>query len=56
MVRVMGLFMPVMRESVEMLYQYNRDYIFDSSKFEKQFDLKPTPYQQAVKEVVESDF
>lgn len=56
MVRVMGLFMPVMRESVEMLYQYDRDYIFDSSKFEKQFDLKPTPYQQAVKEVVESDF
>ncbi|NBB76056.1 MAG: NAD-dependent epimerase/dehydratase family protein [Bacteroidetes bacterium] len=56
MVWMMGLFMPVMRESVEMLYQYDRDYIFDSSKFENRFDLKPTSYPQAVKEVIESDF
>jgi nucleoside-diphosphate-sugar epimerase len=56
MVRVMGWFMPVMRETVEMYYQYDRDYIFDSSKFETAFNFKPTPYRQAVTEVVEEHF
>lgn len=56
LVRIMGLAMPVMRETVEMMYQYEDDYIFDSSKFEQQFDLKPTSYRQGVKEIVNSDF
>lgn len=48
----MGLFMPLMRESVEMLYQYDRDYVFDSSKFEKRFSIKPTPYAEGIKHVI----
>jgi nucleoside-diphosphate-sugar epimerase len=31
-VKIMGLFMPLMRESVEMLYQYDRDYVFRQLK------------------------
>lgn len=50
-VRLMGLFKPVMREFVEMLYQWDRDYVFDSSKFEKQFNLPPTPITQAIREI-----
>jgi hypothetical protein len=39
----MGLFAPLMREMVEMLYRYDRHYVFISKKFEDRFDTKPTP-------------
>lgn len=51
MLRLMGLFNPMMRELGEMAYQYNRDYIFDSSKFAGRFQLAPTPYEKGVAEV-----
>ena len=54
--RLIGFFVPEIRESVEMFYQYNRDYVFDSSKFEQRFDFVPTPYQQGIKAVVALDF
>jgi len=56
LVKIMGLFNPIMRESVEMLYQYNRDYVFDSSKFEKAFDFTPTPYALGIKKIIETDY
>ena len=56
MVRIMGFFMPVMKETVEMMYQYEQDYVFDSSKFEQRFDTKPTPYIQGIREVVATGF
>ena len=56
LVRLMGLFMPVMREMVEMMYQYDRDYVFDSGKFEKRFNFKPTPYLEGIKKIVETDY
>lgn len=56
MVRILGLFIPIMKEIVEMIYQYDRDYVFDSSKFEKRFDFKPTPYIDGVREIVEKDY
>lgn len=52
MIKLIGLFVPFMREMPEMMYQYDRDYIFDSSKFENKFGIKPTTYQQGVKEIV----
>lgn len=55
-VRLMGLFMPIMRENVEMMYQYDRDYVFNSDKFEKRFKFKPTPYHEGIREVIETDF
>jgi nucleoside-diphosphate-sugar epimerase len=55
-VRLMGLFMPLMKEFVEMLYQYDRDYVFDSSKFEKQFGLKPTSYEEGIDEIIAADY
>ena len=41
---LMGIFIPVVKEIREMSYQYDRDYIFDSSKFNKRFNFKPTTY------------
>lgn len=51
-VKLMGLFMPIMKESYEMLYQYDRDYIFDSTKFDKAYNFKPTSYLEGIKMVV----
>lgn len=56
MLRFMGLFSPMMRELAEMAYQTDRDYVFDSSKFEKHFKFKPTSYTQGLQEVVAADF
>jgi nucleoside-diphosphate-sugar epimerase len=56
LVRILGLFVPIMKEMVEMMYQYDRDYVFDSSKFERRFDFKPTPYLEGIKEIVKKDY
>lgn len=50
--RLLGLFVPILREMHEMLYQYDREYFFDSAKFEKEFDYTPMGNAQAVKETV----
>ncbi|MCB0821167.1 MAG: NAD-dependent epimerase/dehydratase family protein [Bacteroidales bacterium] len=52
LIQLMGLFNSIMKEFVEMLYQYDRDYVFDSSKFEKAYNFKATPYAEGVKNIV----
>lgn len=52
MLKLIGLFVPTLREMPEMMYQYNRDYFFDSSKFEKRFNFKPTSYAEGVRQIV----
>jgi hypothetical protein len=42
MLHLLGVFIPIMREFPEMLYQYEQYYIFDSSKFEKRFGIMAT--------------
>lgn len=56
LVKIIGLFVPVMKEMPEMMYQYDRDYVFDSTKFEEHFDFTPTPYLDGIKAVVKADF
>ncbi|HTE34684.1 MAG TPA: NAD-dependent epimerase/dehydratase family protein [Chryseolinea sp.] len=56
LVKLMGIFLPVMRESHEMLYQYDKDYVFNSDKFESRFSFKPTPYITGIKEIVRVDY
>jgi nucleoside-diphosphate-sugar epimerase len=53
MLKIVGLFVPVLKEMPEMMYQYDRDYFFDSSKFEKRFKFKTTSYQEGVKLTVQ---
>jgi len=43
-----------MKEMPEMMYQYNRDYYFDSTKFEKRFNFTPTTYQEGVRLTVQN--
>ncbi|HEX6033575.1 MAG TPA: NAD-dependent epimerase/dehydratase family protein [Anaerolineales bacterium] len=47
-----GLFIPEARETVEMMYEFDKPFVIDSSKFEKTFGMKPTPMPAAIKETV----
>lgn len=51
-VRVLGLFVPVLREFVEMMYQFEGDYVFSSEKLAKAFNLKATSYQEGIREAL----
>jgi len=52
MMSVGGLFIPEAKESVEMMYEFEKPFIIDSSKFEKAFGMKATPIREAIKETV----
>lgn len=52
MIKVMGVFIPFMKELHEMLYQYDREYIFNSFKFESRFNFKPTSYADGIAQML----
>ena len=52
MMAIGGLFIPEAKESVEMMYEFEKPFIIDSSKFEKTFGLQATPIREAIKETV----
>lgn len=53
LIKGIGLIIPIMRELAEMNYQYDRDYYFDSSKFNNHFNYIPTPNAIAVQRAIE---
>ncbi|MBT8377708.1 MAG: NAD-dependent epimerase/dehydratase family protein [Ignavibacteria bacterium] len=54
MVTMLGFFIKIIKESNEMLYQNEFDYLFDSNKFEKAFNFEPTSYEEGIVETVNS--
>lgn len=48
MIKVAGWFDPNVRELYEMLYQYDRSYLFDSTKFSTTFRTQPTSYADGI--------
>jgi len=50
MMSIGGLFIPEARESVEMMYEFEKPFVVDSSKFEKTFGMKATPLPVALRE------
>ncbi|NML40858.1 NAD(P)H-binding protein [Chitinophaga sp. G-6-1-13] len=52
LVKELGVDNQIMHELFEMLYQYDRDYYFDSSKFNQRFNYTPMTHAQAVQETV----
>ena len=48
MLSFLGVFVPVIRENMEMLYQFERDYRFDSGKVERAFGLTATTYREGI--------
>lgn len=49
----LGVFVPMLAELAEMNYQYDRDYYFDSTKFNEYFHYQPISNEEAVKQTVE---
>jgi nucleoside-diphosphate-sugar epimerase len=54
LLKLMGVFVPVLRENAEMMYQFEYDYRFDSSKIESAFGLQATPYRAGISESLRS--
>jgi nucleoside-diphosphate-sugar epimerase len=52
MLTIGGLFIPAAKETVEMMYEFDRPFMVDSSKFERTFGIKATPIREAIKETV----
>ena len=52
MMAIGGLFIPEAKETVEMMYEFNKPFIVDSNKFEKTFGIKATPIREAIQETV----
>ena len=48
MLSLTGVFVPIVRENMEMLYQFEYDYRFDSTKAERAFGLSPTGYREGI--------
>ena len=53
MLRIAGIFVAGARETVEMMYEFERPFIVDSSKYEKTFGEHATPHRQAIRETVQ---
>jgi nucleoside-diphosphate-sugar epimerase len=54
LIKILGLFMPIMKEFPEMIYQYEQDYIFDSTKFEKRFGIVATAPKDGIRILIEN--
>jgi nucleoside-diphosphate-sugar epimerase len=52
MMAIGGLFIPEAKETVEMMYEFDKPFIVDSSKFEKTFGMPATPMREAIRETV----
>ena len=48
MMAIGGLFIPEARESVEMLYEFEKPFVVDSSRFERTFGRKATPLSESI--------
>ncbi|MFK7804300.1 MAG: NAD-dependent epimerase/dehydratase family protein [Anaerolineae bacterium] len=53
MVRLLGLFNPVIRELHELMYEFQKPFVVDHSQFVAQFGNDVTPHKQAIQETVE---
>lgn len=51
-VRLVGLFVPVLREFVEMMYQFEEEYIFDSTKASAFLNEQATAYAAGIPETL----
>lgn len=54
LLQIVALFNPIVKESMEMLYQSEDDYLFDSSKFDQAFSFHTTTYAEGIAEIIKS--
>ena len=51
-IRIMGLFNPTLREMNEMMYEFTKPFVLDSSKFERTFGMTATPFRQQLRDTL----
>jgi len=49
LIALLGIFNPLLREVVEMLYQKEEPYVVDGSRFAREFDFAATPLEEGVR-------
>ncbi len=52
LLKLMGIFNPIVRELVEMMYEFEAPFVVDHSKFRQAFHLSATPLEQALEETI----
>jgi nucleoside-diphosphate-sugar epimerase len=52
MMRLGGLFVPAARETVEMMYEFEKPFVADSGAFERAFGMRPTPLAESIRATV----
>jgi nucleoside-diphosphate-sugar epimerase len=52
LLRIIGLFDPAIRETIEMLYEFEEPFVVDHSAFEQAFGMRATPLRDAIRETV----
>jgi nucleoside-diphosphate-sugar epimerase len=52
MISMLGVFVPAMRAVKETLYQSERPWVVDYSKFARAFGSRPTPHEHAIAETI----
>lgn len=50
MLQAIGIFNKLIGETAEMYYQYDHDYVFSSEKFERQYKIRPTSYEDGIRQ------
>jgi nucleoside-diphosphate-sugar epimerase len=50
--RALGLFNPALRETIEMLYEFEEPFVVDDSRFEREFGEQATPLREAIQRTV----
>lgn len=53
MLRTLALFIPLMRELNEMMYQWDEPFIVDDRRFRERFGVLPTDRDEAARKTVE---
>lgn len=51
--RALAPFVPIVRELTEIAYQYEAPFVVDSTKFERAFGMRPTPYREALRRTID---
>ena len=50
--RLVGLFNADARELVEMMYEFDRPFVMDSTKAQQTFGMAPTPWPEVIQETL----
>jgi hypothetical protein len=53
LLRLVGLFMPILREVGEMLHQWESDFVVDDARFRERFAMPATPLDEGAAATVE---